>query len=261
MSFLEIALIQLASKPNDIGYSFRKLAEYLNTLRGKVDLVVLPEMWLSGFEIENVKAHAEQTSSALDFLKKWARKKRCHLIGSQLEAHQNRYYNTALWIGPSGEELARYRKIHLFQPLGEHKKFAAGNKIEVFEADFGKVGLAICYDLRFPEMLRKMALMGAKLFVIPAAWPKERLDHYHALLKARAIENLCFVVSVNKVGKRPNSKIQYGGGSTVFDPWGRRVGKMNSQEGVLRVGIDLKAVDEIRASFPVFESRREKLYK
>ena len=110
------------------------------------------------------------------------------------------------------------------------------------------------------ELLRKEVLAGAEMLVIPSAWPRVRIDHYLSLLKARAIENLCYVISANKVGKNALG-MTYGGHSVVYDPWGRKLGELGSGPGILRVTLDLRKVQNIRRSFPVFKARREKAYR
>src|SRR4030095_3568884 len=110
-----------------------------------------------------------------------------------------------------------------------------------------------------PELIRKEVLAGAEILVIPSAWPRERIDHYLSLLKARAIENLCYVVSTNKVGKNALG-MTYGGHSVAYDPWGRKLGELGAGPGILKVTLDLDLLRKIRRSFPVFQARREEVY-
>ncbi len=255
---IKIALVQFSTPQGPLLKNFESLKAQLKKISSSVDCVVLPEMWLSSFETENATSLWRETQSVWGELKRYAHQHKTYLIGSLLEKAKEGYYNTASVLGPSGV-LGKYRKIHLFQGGGEERKFQAGKKAVVLNTPFGKIGLAICYDIRFPELIRKEVLLGARILFIPSAWPKERIDHYLTLLKARAIENLCFVVSVNKTGKHP-SGFEYGGHSVVYDPWGRTLGEMGENAGVLEVTLDLKSVDRIRKSFPVFEARREDVY-
>jgi predicted amidohydrolase len=126
------------------------------------------------------------------------------------------------------------------------------------ELPWGLTGIAICYDLRFPELLRRYAVQGAKLIIIPAEWPIERIDHWRALLQARAIENQAYIVATNSAGKT-GDKI-FGGHSAVIDPWGKVMVELGEQPGLATVDIDLDYVDTVRARIPVFEDRRTDIY-
>jgi predicted amidohydrolase len=181
------------------------------------------------------------------------------VVGSHLTGGAKGFYNTATLLGPRGRLLGKYNKVHLFQLGREDKTFLPGRKAVVVKTALAPLGLSICYDIRFPELIRKEVLAGAKILVIPSAWPKERIDHYLSLLKARSIENLCFVLSANKVGKNALG-MTYGGHSVAFDPWGRALGELGEKEGILKVSLDLDLLTQIRKSFPVFEARRDEVY-
>lgn len=256
---IKIALIQLATKDGEIQKNHARFKKILETIKGKIDLIVLPEMWLSGFDLSHANQSIRETNLVLEDLKQIARTKKCYFIGSHLEKGKKGYYNTASIISPQGKIIAQYRKIHLFKMGREEKKFLAGDKISVTKTSIGRIGLAICYDIRFPEFIRKEVLKGTEILVIPSAWPRARIDHYLTLLKARAIENQCFVISANKMGKN-SLGVLYGGNSVAFDPWGKNLGQLKEKEGILQVMIDLEELHQIRKKFPVLESRREKIY-
>ncbi len=258
-SQIHLALIQLKTYEKDPERTYQEFLKHAQTLQKPVDLIMLPEMWLSGFQLENSEEILQQTRHFIDALQKFAQTERTHVLGSCLEQEDGRFHNSAQLISPEGKITATYRKVHLFQMGDEDKKFHSGDRAVVASTDLGKLGLAICYDIRFPELLRAEILGGAQVLLIPSAWPKARIDHYLSLLKARAIENLVYVVSTNKVGKNPEG-ILYGGRSSVFDPWGNSLGEMDEHPGVLQVTIDLGEVEKIRGSFPVFKARREDVY-
>lgn len=256
---IKIALVQFNSKNGEIEKNHETFKKILRNIKREVDIIVLPEMWLSGFDLKSASKSVQETNLVLEELKKIARIRKTFVVGSHLEKAKNGYYNTASIISPEGKIIAKYRKVHLFKLGGEEKKFLAGDKMSVTKTSIGTIGLAICYDIRFPELIRKKVLKGAEILIVPSAWPKVRIDHYLTLLKSRAIENQCFVVSANKIGKNPK-RVVYGGNSVVFDPWGKNLGQLKEKEGVLQVTIDLNELYQIRKKFPVLKSRREKVY-
>ena len=256
---IRVALVQFETVDGEVKRNFQTLERLLKKIKGPVDLIVLPEMWPSGFRVIEGKALLRETHQALKELKTFVVKKKCYLIGSHLTGGSKGFHNTATVLGPQGRIIGEYHKVHLFQLGREDKTFLPGKKAVVVKTDLASLGLSICYDIRFPELLRKEILSGAQILVIPSAWPKERIDHYLSLLKARAIENLCYVVSANKVGKNA-LKMTYGGHSVAYDPWGRNLGELGEKEGILRVTLDLELLRKTRRSFPVFEARREEVY-
>jgi len=256
---IRAALLQFSSVDGDVKQNLKTLKRLLKKLTGPVDLVVLPEMWPSGFRVIEGKILLSQTEEALEEVKRFAKKKKCYIVGSHLMGGAKGFYNTATVIGPDGRLRGKYHKVHLFQLGREDKTFLPGNKAVVVRTDLAPLGLSICYDIRFPELIRKEVLAGAQVLVIPSAWPKERIDHYLSLLKARAIENLCFVLSANKIGKNALG-MTYGGHSVAYDPWGRTLGELGEKTGTLKVSLDIDLLGKIRKSFPVFEARREEVY-
>ncbi|MBF0491694.1 MAG: carbon-nitrogen family hydrolase [Deltaproteobacteria bacterium] len=258
-NILNVCLMQLAPQKKDkssIPTSFLKL---LKKIPKNVDWIVLPEMWRTSFYNQDPKAELKETKEALKFLKVYAKKNRVNFSGSHLVKKGNFYTNTAFLINIQGEIQALYSKLHLFKMGEEHKKFISGSGYKVFSSIYGKFGFAICYDIRFPEFIRSLVLKGARFLIIPSAWPRERLDHYLTLLRARAIENQCYVISCNKVGKNEKGIIN-GGHSVVFDPWGTKLLELGSSESFGVVSIDLNRVEEVRNAFPVLQCRRGDLY-
>ena len=256
---IRVAILQFASQDCFAQKNYETFNTLLKKLKRRVDLIVLPEMWLSGFDLSWSTKLVQETDRVLKDLQRIAQTKKTYIVGSNLEKDGNAYYNTASLISPSGKILSKYRKTHLFKMGEEEKKFSHGNKIFITKTSIGNLGIAICYDIRFPELIRKMVLKGAEILIIPSAWPKKRIDHYLTLLKARAIENHCFVISANKVGKN-SLGIRYGGNSVAFDPWGRVLGKLKESSGILEVELDLNELHRIRRSFPVLKDRREEVY-
>lgn len=214
--------------------------------------VVLPEMWLGGPKNPSErKAWASFYQSATSQLKAWCREQRIGCYFSQLEEKKGKYYNTAYFIERNGNVSGKYRKIHLFSYGGETKIYSAGSAPC---PPHRKIGLAICYDIRFPELIRHLAIKGASLLLVCAQWPQVRREHWLTLLRARAIENQIFVVGVNRLGNK--GKINFSGDSVVFSPWGETLLHLDSRKQFGICEINLADVEKIRKKFPFFYERR-----
>lgn len=191
------------------------------------------------------------------------------LLGSIGEASTDpkRIYNTSVLLGPAGDVLARYRKVHLFDVQvdedtadRESDRYLSGDAIVTAETTMGRVGLSICYDLRFPELYRALALAGARVVFVPANFTKTTgAAHWLTLLRARAIENGIFVVAPAQCGAFPGGFEAYGH-SLIVDPWGRVLVQMDDQPGMAVVALDLKEVDRVRAKLPSLQHRRPSVY-
>lgn len=252
--------IHLLQFPTTAGRPLRTLARVerlLADFRPKPgDWLLFPEMWPSGFSLDEAERLQGETAVCFSWLRAYARRFKAYLCGSMLELGGKRGFNRAYVIGPTGRLQAAYRKIHLFEHGGEHLRFSPGKEPTLLSSPWGKVGLAICYDLRFPELFRRLSKAGARVFLIPSAWPRERIDHFLSLLKARAIENQAYVIGVNKVGPGfHRTAVTYGGHSAAFDPWGKRLVEMNSRAGLRTVDLDLGYLEEIRRRYPFLRSR------
>lgn len=215
--------------------------------------VVLPEMWLGGPRHKK-KSDQWETLYQRVFPKiKDFSRDGMGVVFSQLEKQGSHFYNTAYFL-KDGRIQAKYRKIHLFRSGGEGRLFSAGNKVVSFESPWGKIGLVICYDIRFPELIRKLATSGVRLLLVCAQWPASRQRHWETLLRARAIENQFFVVAANRLGVKGN--LIYNGGSTVINPWGEEVGVLKSNREVGVFEIDTQQIDRIRKKYPFFQERK-----
>ncbi len=220
----------------------------------EADLVILPEMWLTGYAYRRLDELAKATPESLERVGVLAKRNGYFVAGSWAErADDGNLYNTACIVGPDGRVRARYRKVHLFGPMKEDRHFVRGRAVTVANLEFGRVGIALCYDLRFPELARKMALAGAELLLYPAQWPEVRLGHFHTLLAARAIENQLFTAGVNRAGR--SAAIQFGGGSTVISPRGEVLAQLGPEEGFLEAEIDLDDVAAARETISYLSDR------
>lgn len=226
-------------------------------------LVILPELWSCGYRYDNLSAFAAPTNAgAFSEMAAAARANKICVVGSAPEKRGAGINNSAAFFGPGGQILGVYRKIHLFGPMGEDRAFAGGLAPLNLDLPWGKTGLAICYDLRFPEMFRRYGIEGARLVLLPAAWPQQRLDHWGALIRARAIENQYFLAACNSVGEAQTAEgpTRFGGHSMIIDPWGETVIEAGGMPGLYTAEIALERVDEVRGRIPVFQDRRPETY-
>jgi predicted amidohydrolase len=242
-------------------------AKNLATARAKIieakardaDILVLPELWSTAYDLEHAPAHASVLEAGMfATLAGVARENQIAIVGSLLESRDGRVYNTATFSDAQGSRLGAYRKLHLVPMLDEDKFLAGGDDAQVFDASFGKFALGVCYDLRFPELWRHYAVDGARIAFIPAEWPQRRIGHWSALLPARAIENQMFFVGCNRVGTSKGET--FGGNSMIVNPWGEVLAQGDDREALLVAEIDLAMVDDVRSRVPVFRDRRAEVY-
>ena len=230
-----------------------------------VELLLLPELWGSGYDLNHAHDHATApTSGIFAEMADMARQHRMWVGGSLLGTLDNRPapnpYNLFALFSPDGTLAATYAKTHLFRLMDEEKWLSPGMDTTIVDLPWGKAGMAICYDLRFPELFRKYALGSARLMLLPSEWPHPRLAHWRTLLRARAIENQCYVIACNRVGQDPNGTTFFGH-STVIDPWGETLVEGEEGEVLLTTTVDLDVVDDVRRRIPIFQDRRPELYE
>jgi predicted amidohydrolase len=224
------------------------------------NLLVLPEMWSCGFAYPQLKAMAEATPSILAALKGLARRFEMVLVGSLPETDGESVFNTSYVVDASGLVAGAYRKIHLFTPTGEDDHFKGGETPVVCSTGVGRIGLMICYDLRFPELARRLALEGAQFLCIPALWPAVRVEHWSLLLRSRALENQLFVIGCN--GSGGDGTIDFGGASAVVSPTGQVLAEAGDTEcRLIARGLQLETMEAFRRQIPCFNDRRPGLYK
>jgi predicted amidohydrolase len=226
----------------------------------RADLVVLPELWGSGYDLANAADYATDLGTGLFHeMATSAREHDLHLAGSLLEASGERIYNTCALFGPQGL-VGSYRKMHRFGLMQEDRYLGAGDQPALLTGlPWGKTALAVCYDLRFPELFRGYAVFGARLIVIPAQWPAPRIEHWRTLLRARAIENQCFVIGCNRVGADRDNV--FGGASVVIGPWGELLVEGGDSPALLMAEVDLTEVEKARQRIPVLDDRRPECYQ
>jgi predicted amidohydrolase len=255
MRKLRLAVVQPSLAEGDCAGNWRAAKAALERAGAvEADLVVLPEMWLTGYAYRRLEELERLTPESLGRVGALAKRYGFFAAGSWAERDDDgRLCNTACILGPDGRVRARYRKVHLFGPFKEDRHFARGREAVVADLEIGRVGIALCYDLRFPELARKMALRGAELLLYPSQWPEERLGHFHTLLAARAIENQVFAAGVNRAGR--NAAILFGGGSTVVGPRGDVLAQLGPDEGFAESELDLDQVAAARGNVTYLADR------
>jgi predicted amidohydrolase len=236
---------------------------------GAADLAVLPEMFAFMGPARLRAQIAEPVPGPItDRLAVLARDRSMWVLGgSVLEADDGRVFNTSVLFDRTGELVARYRKIHLFDaeppgqpPIRESETFSAGEELVTHETEFGRIGLTICYDLRFPELYRGLMALGAEVLTVPAQFQwATGVDHWEVLRRARAIENQCFVVAAGQWGPygRPEDNRRSYGNSMIVDPWGRVLEQApDDGTGVWFADLDFTSLREIREKLPALRNRR-----
>jgi omega-amidase len=253
---MKLALAQLdvawedKSKNKETALSFIEEAAKQN-----VDMILFPEMALTGFSM-NTEAIGETNNETLEFFKEIGSKFNILIGFGYVEGTSNSKNKYAI-VSPKGEELVEYTKIHLFSFGTETEFYQSGNEIKSFDAFGFNIVPLICYDLRFPEIFQ-IASKTASLITIGANWPIERREHWISLLKARAIENQCYIAGINRVGE--GDGLHYSGDSMIVDPLGNIISSLYMDEGLIVANIYKENVTEIRESFRLKEDRRESLY-
>lgn len=213
-----------------------------------MNLLILPELTLTGFTMNSSKFCEPIFGESFKFFSEVAKEFNCDVIGGMIEKDIDKIFNTLLHLDSSGELQAKYRKIHPFSYSDEDKNYNRGINSVITSVKGLQTGLSICYDLRFPELYRLYGKSRIDIIVNIANWPDTRIEHWRTLLKARAIENQCYVIGVNRVGDDP--KLHYNGYSCVYDPMGNELISSKDEEKILLIDIDKSIVDDVRMKFP-----------
>lgn len=270
---LRTAIIQLNSRdhPSENLASVELALERAAALGAQ--FVALPEYWSYLGPYSQFDEVAQTIPGpAIDLLQKKARQHGMIVHGGSIvERHPHlpgKFYNTSVLINPAGEIVATYHKIHLFdvtlangEKHHESERIVPGDEIVTVEVDGVTFGLSVCYDLRFPELYRSLALRGAQILLVPAAFTLHTgRDHWEVLLRARAIENFCYVVAPAQVGSYPPDKRSFGR-SMLVDPWGLVLAQAQDSPTIVMADIDLEQIARVRAQIPSLEHRRPQAYQ
>lgn len=263
---MKVSIAQLSSSL-DKEANLQKAIEYIKEAKKHgADIVVLPEMYMAliipGSGVLPVDVAEPLEGLFVQGLRDAASKHQIYVICGVFEAKENaelRAYNTTVFIDRTGKIIQVYRKTHLYDAFNylESDTIVAGeNDYQVVETEFGKIGLMVCYELRFPEIARQLALQGADMIIVPAGWVKGPMkeEHWQVLVKARAIENTVFIIAANQVGNI------YTGRSMVVDPMGVVLANGGEEETIFQTDINCDRIERVRAKLPSVKDRRPKFY-
>ncbi len=269
MNSCKIGMIQTLVEPEKQKNLDAAAALICTAASDGADFVVLPEMFDCPYKTDNFPVYAEPDGgSVYTQLAAMARNAGVYLIaGTVPERDGDQIYNTCYIFNRQGEQIAKHRKMHLFnisipgkQAFRESDTLSAGNQVTVFDTEFGKMGAAICYDIRFPELYRLMALAGAQIIFTPAAFSMTTgRAHWELAFRSRALDNQVFTVGVAPARSHSGGYTSYSK-SIIADPWGSIAAQMDETPGYLVTSIDLAEITRIRSQLPLLAQRRTDLY-
>ena len=260
---LRVACVQMDMRLGDADDNFAHAEELVRAAaaRERPDVVVLPETWNTGFFPEDLAPCADRDGQRTrETFSRLAGELGVHIVaGSVADRRGGKFYNTAYVFDKTGAVAASYDKTHAFTPMGEQLAFAQGDRLCRFSLEGRACGLIICYDIRFPELTRTLALEGMDLLFVVSQWPEKRSLHLQTLIRARAIENQTFLALCNSCGSAGDTR--YGGGSALIDPWGETLRQAGREEEIIAGDLDFSVIEGIRSSINVFRDRRPALYR
>jgi omega-amidase len=254
---LSISLAQLQVASGDFQLNTSRAMDFISrAVNSNSEIIIFPELWTAGFDYSDCHSYSQANFEFLKNLQRTVDEKGIAIGGSYLIEEDQKFFNQFILLQPGLPRLT-YKKIHLFHLMEEDVHLSPGDRISIYPTRWGSLCLAVCYDLRFPEMFRLAREKGSDLVIMSAGWPKPRIDHWKTLIRARAIENQCFFAAVNCVGG--DEKAPFGGQSAVIGPWGETIAEADGQEqNLIQAVIDLDEVSRVQEKYPFFEDRLEK---
>jgi len=252
---LKFALVQFAPIFEDKKASAEYLQQLLvSRLNHNVDMIVFPELTLTGFTMRSQKFAENMNESSIQYFSNLARQYKTHIFAGMIERDDQTFYNTLFHLNPEGQLVTKYRKIHPFSFSGENRHYTAGIQPVISRINKFRLGLAICYDLRFPELFRFYAKERVHVIIDIANWPQARIEHWQTLLKARSIENQCYVIGVNRIGH--DKKSEYHGCSCVYAPFGEAICQAGANEEIITGTLSLAQVIQVQSDYPFLNDIR-----
>lgn len=251
MSALLITIIQTNLYWEDKTANLQMLEEKINSISIKTEVVVLPEMFSTGFSMKPELLAETMEGETVQWMKRTAAAKKIILTGSLIIKEENNYYNRLIWMLPNGE-YGVYDKRHRFAFAGEDNHYTAGTKRLIASVKGWKINLQVCYDLRFPVWARQQSQSEGPeydVLIYVANWPERRSLAWKTLLQARAIENQCYVIGVNRVGNDGNN-IYHTGDSMIIDPMGEMLYTKKDEEDVFTIQLEKEQLDRVREKLP-----------
>lgn len=225
---------------------------------GQVDLFILPEVFTTGFAYDLLPDLVSRTPEIVEILSENAADLGSHVMFTQVVKEEESYFNRCFALGNDGRKITTYDKTHLFSRADEHTFFDPGSETTSFMINGATISPLICYELRFPELSRKLVLEGAHILVYMGQWPLFRIFQWNALLLSRAIENQCYVIASGAWG--PHGRQMMGGHSQIISPFGNVLGDVGEKEGYLTRDITPDEMNKFRSRIPVLVERRPDLY-
>ncbi|MBN2570733.1 MAG: hypothetical protein JXA68_01280 [Ignavibacteriales bacterium] len=245
---MKITIFQYSPLWCDKILNIEKIVNILDSINLKTDILVFPEMTLTGFTMDSSKHSEKLDGLSFAFFSQLAKRERINVLSGIIFEERKKYFNSLFHFGKDGKIISGYKKIHPFSPSGENLYYTAGNKPVISKYRNFTFGLSICYDLRFPELFRFYGKKRCDVIFCIANWPERRIEQWKILLQARAIENQCFVVGVNRNGR--DQLYYYPGCSAVVDPMGNFLFLAAEKENFSTIDLDLKLVKSIREKLP-----------
>ncbi|MDD3115435.1 MAG: carbon-nitrogen family hydrolase [Anaerovibrio sp.] len=264
---MKVSILQLPIEEGSLEHNLDAMSAMLDKTMNssqRPDTILLPELWNTGFYPKPISQYADSQDNWKNHMGRLAAEYTVNIVaGSIAVEHDKNIYNTCYIFDRAGKNTAFYEKTHLFSPAREDQDFTPGSRLTVFQLDSIKCGIIICYDLRFPEIARQLALQDISILFVAAAWPIERIQHWDTLLRARAIENQIFVAGANGISPNLGDSMHLGGGSAIYDPWGCLLaqGSTDDLEGeILQANLQPGRISQIRRDINIFQDRRPELY-
>lgn len=260
---MKISLAQIDANSSSADFNLSKIETFIEDAKNKqVDLVVFPEMSDVGYDMDLIVKNAQcWDHGTITKLKDISCKYDINVAIGLSERENDNIFNSIAIINRKGELVGKYRKTHLItaDPINEDHYIKAGDSLCILDIEGINIGFLTCYELRFPELARKLALSGVELLIIPAAWPLVRLPHWQCLTQARAIENQYFVAAVSRIGA--DAGIVFSGSSVIYDPYGNILssGTQIHEQNIV-ADLDFDRINTIRNQIKVYQDRRSKLY-
>ena len=251
---MKIGLVQYDPVWEHKEKNMERIRHILSDFTSHPDLLIFPELTLTGFTMRSRSFAESLHDKTYTFFSNLALSIKSGIIFGMIENRQGQFYNSAVYLNKRGEIVDCYRKIHPFSFTGENRFYNAGVEPVMITLDGFKIGLTICYDLRFPELFRRYGMQNCDGIINIANWPVQRIAHWQVLLKARAIENLSYIFACNRVGNDKSNL--YPGGSQIVSPTGQLLLEANDQPGLFICDVDMSQTVSVRAEFPFLQDIR-----
>ena len=248
---MKIGLVQYNPIWEDKEKNREKLCALFFNKKRDEKVLIFPEMTLTGFTMKPAAFAESLDGESFNFFARIASNNEAHVLAGIIEEKEGKFYNSLLHINPQGKLVSVYWKIHPFSYTGEDKNYTRGTEPVITNIDGWNTGLSICYDLRFPELFRRYGKKRVELIVVIANWPVARIEHWKTLLKARAIENQCYVAGVNRIGN--DLMLIYNGFSSIYDPMGSEMISSEGNETILSADIFIDSVKQLQAKLPFLD--------